>query len=243
MTTSTTPRSAARLGRALDAPGSSERLQAVLAAGTMPEPGFVDILVARCGVEPDFYVRDMLTWALTRHPADVTVPLLLDEVRAGSTQARSQALHTLSKVGDPRGWRAVTTAVLQDPDDDVARAAWRTAVVLVPDGAEAGLAATLATQLGRGGRDVRLSLSRAMAGLGDAAEAVLAEAATRGGVEARIHAVATRRLLGDPDEAFDASVFEARRIVALMDAPEPDAPGPDAPPVDQPPDGGARADR
>jgi len=40
----------------------SARLQAALAAGSRPDPRYVDVLVERSGIEPDFYVRDMLTW-------------------------------------------------------------------------------------------------------------------------------------------------------------------------------------
>lgn len=231
MTKSTTPQltiAAERLNAALNAPDSSARLQAALAAGTRPEPEYIGSLVARCAVEPDFYVRDMLTWALARHRAALTVPLLLGELRTGAAQARSQALHTLSKIGDPRGWPAITHELLRDPDDEVARSAWRAAAVLAPEEARAELAVTLATQLGRGDRDVRLSLSRALAGLGEAADAALAAAATRGDVESRTHAIATQRLVRDPDESFDASVFEAKRTVALKDAPVAVAPLPDA---------------
>ncbi|MBK0419836.1 HEAT repeat domain-containing protein [Leucobacter sp. CSA1] len=91
------------LGRALENPNPSSRLRAALAAGTHPEPGDVPVLIRRCGTEPDFFVRDRLTWALTRHPADTTVPLLLEALQPDSApQARAQALHTLSKVGDDR---------------------------------------------------------------------------------------------------------------------------------------------
>lgn len=83
---------------------SSVRLRAALAVGTAPDPRFVDKLVERCGIEPEFFVRDMLTWALTRHPVSMTLPALLREVRSERAQARSQALHTLSKIGDGRAW-------------------------------------------------------------------------------------------------------------------------------------------
>lgn len=200
---------------ALASPDPSVRLQAALAAGTRVDPATIEPLIARCGVEPDFYVRDMLTWALTRHRADVTVPLLLNEIRTGGTQARSQALHTLSKIGDPRGWAAITPEVLQDSADDVARSAWRAAVILVPTAESATLASILATQLGRGDRAVQLSLSRALVELGPAAFSVLAEAATSGRDEVRIHAAATQRLAENVDEGFDTAVFEAKRQVAL----------------------------
>jgi HEAT repeat protein len=211
-----------RLREALSSPAPSARLQAALSAGTHPHPGHVGTLVERCAVEPDFYVRDMLTWSLTRHPASTTVPRLLEEVGSPEPQARSQALHTLSKIGDPRGWTAVTRELLHDPDDEVARSAWRAAVVLVPAGSEAQLAGALAAQLGRGDRDVRLSLSRALAALGDAAVPVLADAAEHPDPGVRAHAIATERLLRHPDEGFDAAIAEAQRIVALTDAPIPD---------------------
>ncbi|MQS39633.1 HEAT repeat domain-containing protein, partial [Streptomyces katsurahamanus] len=115
---------------------SSVRLQAALAVGTNPDPGFIGKLIERCAIEPEFYVREMLTWALTRHTASMTVPVLLDEVRSEHAQARSQALHTLSKIGDRQAWPAITPALLSDADDEVARSAWRAAVVLVPEGEE-----------------------------------------------------------------------------------------------------------
>lgn len=119
----------ARLTEALADPASSTRMQTALAAGTRPQAEYVEALVARCAVEPDFSVRDTLTWALTRHPSATTVPLLLTEAREGGDQARSQALHTLSKIGDPAGWAVITDEVLRDPHDEVARSAWRAAVI------------------------------------------------------------------------------------------------------------------
>ncbi|KXK60913.1 hypothetical protein AWW66_16295 [Micromonospora rosaria] len=204
-----------RLLDALAARDSSTRLKAALAIGTRPEPGFVDALVARCAVEPNFFVRDMLTWALTRLPAEVTVPRLRTELGSARTQARSQALHTLSKIGDRSAWSAITRSLLHDPDDEVARTAWRTAVVLVPDGERAALAAELATQFGRGDREVRLSLSRALVALGEVVEPVLRTAATHHDATVRAHAQATERLLHDPEAGFDLAVDEAIRVVAL----------------------------
>lgn len=205
-----------RLIEALGAGDSSTRLQAALTIGTRPDgPGLVEALVARCAIEPDFYVRDMLTWALTRFPAGDTVPRLLAELRSPVAQARSQSLHTLSKIGDRNVWPAITRSLLRDADDEVARSAWRAAVVLVPDGEKTGLAAELATQLGRGDRTLQLSLSRALVALGPMIEPVLEAAVTSTDPDVRAHAVATERLLRDPDAGFDQAVDEAKRIVAL----------------------------
>lgn len=193
----------------------SVRLRAALAVGTAPDPRFVDTLVERCAVEPEFFVRDMLTWALTRHPVARTLPALFREVRSERAQARSQALHTLSKIGDGQAWPAITRALLTDDDDEVARSAWRAAVLLVPEGEEPALAAVLSTQLGRGGRETQLSLSRALVALGEVIVPALRAAATGAEPRVRTHALATERLLRDPDAGFEFAIEEAKRAVAL----------------------------
>ncbi|MGQ4598111.1 HEAT repeat domain-containing protein [Nocardia sp. R6R-6] len=212
-----------RLLAALAAANSSTRLAAALEAGTRPEPGFVDALIERCGIEPDFFVRDMLTWALTRFPSGITVAKLRAELRSEHAQARSQALHTLSKIGDKSAWSAITRALLHDADDEVARSAWRAAVVLVPEGEKDGLAAELARQFSRGDREVQLSLSRALVALGDVVDPVLRTAMASHDPAVRAHAGATQRLLRDPDAGFDLAVDAARRVVALGPDQEPAA--------------------
>ncbi|MBO3085961.1 HEAT repeat domain-containing protein [Cellulomonas fengjieae] len=207
-----------RLRDALEAPSSSVRLRAALAAGSAPAPDDIEVLVARCGVEPDFFVRDMLTWALTRHDTSAVVARLLPELGSPTARARAQALHALSKIGRPDVWSAIT-ALLLDEDDEVARTAWRTAAGLVPAGGEEGLARTLATQLGRGDRDTQLSLSRALVALGEEAASVVDRAKTHPDPGVRAHAIATERLIGDPDHGFDAAIADARRFVALRDSP------------------------
>ncbi|MET8339204.1 HEAT repeat domain-containing protein [Streptosporangium canum] len=194
---------------------SSVRLRAALELGTTPDPRFIDKLIERCAIEPEFYVRDMLTWALTRHSASMTIPKLLHEVRSERAQARSQALHTLSKIGDRQAWPAITRALLSDADDEVARSAWRTAVVLVPEGEEPELAAVLSTQLGRGERETQLSLSRALIALGEMISPTLRAAMMDLDPRVRAHAIATERLLRDPDTGFEFAIEEAKRVVAL----------------------------
>ncbi|WP_339151264.1 HEAT repeat domain-containing protein [Streptomyces sp. F41] len=194
---------------------ASVRLRAALAIGSAPDPRYIGPLVGRCATEPEFFVRDMLTWALNRHPVTLTLPVLLLELRSERPQARSQALHTLSKIGDPRAWLAITRALLTDPDDEVARSAWRAAVVLVPEGEEPALAMVLATQLGRGGHETQLSLSRALVALGEPVVAALLPARTAADPAVRAHALATERLLRDPETGFGFAIEEAKRVVAL----------------------------
>ncbi|WP_427896095.1 HEAT repeat domain-containing protein [Kribbella sp. GL6] len=199
----------------LAAADTSARLRAAMAAGAEADPALAGVLVARCGVEPDFFVRDMLTWALIQLPRSVTVPLVVTELDSTNAQARSQALHTLSKLKDPATWPALTRELLHDPNDEVRRTAWRTAVGLVPAGQEQQLAAELATELGRGDRDVQLSLSRALVELGDAASDALALALVSPKAKVQAHAQATERLLHDPGANFGALLDEAKRAVAL----------------------------
>ncbi|MEU8172356.1 HEAT repeat domain-containing protein [Microbispora hainanensis] len=215
MTTQEGDTNTLRVLHALEDGDSSVRLKAVLAVGTAPDPRYVGKLIERCAIEPDFYVRDMLTWALTRHPSSMTVPKLVDELRSERAQARSQALHTLSKIGDRRAWPAITRALLTDADDEVARSAWRAAVVLVPDEEEFELAGVLATQLGRGERETQLSLSRAMVGLGEVIKPILREATASRDERVRRHAIATERLLRDPDAGFEFAIEEAKRVAVL----------------------------
>ena len=206
----------AHLSAALVADDASTRLKAALAIGSNPEPGLVDAVVARCAIEPDFYVRDMLTWALTRLPAQITVPRLLAQLHSERAQARSQALHTLSKIKDAAAWPAITRSLLRDTDDEVARSAWRAAVVLVPDGQQMALAEELAAQLGRGDPKVQLSLSRALVALGEEVIGpVLREALSSGDPAVHAHASATERLLREPDAGSEPAVNEAKRQFAL----------------------------
>ncbi|MEV6426243.1 HEAT repeat domain-containing protein [Nocardia sp. NPDC051463] len=208
----------ARLVDALAGADSSTRLRAALSAGTLGDPRLAQALVARCAVEPDFFVRDMLTWALCRLPAAITVPRLLGELGSDITQARSQALHTLSKVGDRSAWPAVST-LLHDEHDEVALSAWRAAAVLVPPGKEGELAADMATALGRGDHHVQLGLSRALAALGAASAPVLDVAMASPDPRVRAHAEATQRLRRDPDSGFTLSLEMATRVaVTGLDA-------------------------
>jgi HEAT repeat protein len=152
---------------------------------------------------------------MTRLPAEITVPRLRTELHSERAQARSQALHTLSKIGDGSVWPSITRSLLHDADDEVARSAWRAAVILVPAGEQKGLAAELAAQLGRGDRNVQLSLSRALVALGDVIEPALQTAMASADPTVCAHARATELFLHDPEAGFDSAIDEAKRIVAL----------------------------
>ncbi|MDA2814150.1 HEAT repeat domain-containing protein [Nocardiopsis sp. RSe5-2] len=221
MDTTHSPGRTAQHGRkaaALSAGETSVRLQAALAAGSSPDPALLETLVERCAVEPDFFVRDMLAWALLRLPAERTLPRIRRELGSERPQARSQALHLLSKIGEEGTRTWITRDLLHDANDQVARTAWRVAAVLVPEDAEEEkerLAGELVQELGRGDRGVRLSLSRALADLGEVVAPLLEKAAEDSDPVVAAHARATERLRQDPESGFDAAVEEAERVVAL----------------------------
>ena len=203
------------LGDTLQDPRPSVRLRAVMDAGTRADPADLDVLVARCAVEDDFFVRDMLTWALTRLPSERVLPAAIAELGRPEPLARSQALHTLSKLGDASAYDAVCEH-LDDVEDEVARAAWRTATGLAPESERPALARALVAQLGRGDDETRLSLGRAFVALGEeVAGPVLAAAAERRDPAVRAHAAEAERLLADPSAASELAVARARREVAL----------------------------
>jgi HEAT repeat protein len=157
----------ATLESMLASPDQSVRLKAALAAGTYPEPEYIEILIHQCAIETDFFVRDTLSWALMRNDIDAVVVRLEIELVSENIQAKSQAIHTLSKIGDKKNYYLITDAMLFDPDDFVASTAWRAASVLVPEIEKPSLVAKLITQLGRGDSDVQFALTRFLCAIGD----------------------------------------------------------------------------
>ncbi|TGD31694.1 HEAT repeat domain-containing protein [Brevibacterium sp. S22] len=209
-----------RLIEALGASNPQQRLQAAMTVGTRAEARDLDVLIARCRVEPDFFVRDMLTWALTRLPADDAVPRLIAELDSTLPQAISQSLHTLSKIGDVRAWPAmdptrIGTALIAHSDAEVARSAWRAAVAVVPGESREELASSLVTQLGRGDIEMQKSLSRALVALGEDLVSVVDERLHAEDDTVRAHAMATRGMFDDPDAGFAHALDAAKRVVAL----------------------------
>ena len=160
----------------LASPDQSVRLKAALAAGTYPEIEFIEVLISQCAIESDFFVRDTLSWALMRNDVAKVVERLKTELQSSNPQAKSQAIHTLSKIGDKTNYSLITDEMLFDPDDFIASTAWRVASVLVPDGQKVILVKKLITQLGRGDSDIQFGLTRFLCALGECIVKPLTEA-------------------------------------------------------------------
>jgi hypothetical protein len=166
----------ATLQTLLASPNQSVRLKAALAAGTYPEIEFIEVLISQCAIESDFFVRDTLSWALMRNDVAKVVERLKTELQSSNPQAKSQAIHTLSKIGDKTNYSLITDEMLFDPDDFIASTAWRVASVLVPDGQKVILVKKLITQLGRGDSDIQFGLTRFLCALGECIVKPLTEA-------------------------------------------------------------------
>jgi len=166
----------ANLQTLLASPDQSVRLKAALAAGTYPVVVFIEVLISQCAHEPDFFVRDTLSWALMRNDVTKVVKRLETELESSNPQAKSQAIHTLSKIGDKANYPLITDEMLFDPDDFMASTAWRVASVLVPDDQKMILVKKLITQLGRGDSDIQFGLTRFLCALGECIVEPLMEA-------------------------------------------------------------------
>jgi HEAT repeat protein len=167
----------ATLQELLNSPNQSVRLKAALAAGTYPNPDQIETLISQCASESDFFVRDTLSWALMRHDQTSVVEQLKIELKSENPQARSQALHTLSKIGDKGNYVLITRDLLLDSDDFVASTAWRSASVLVPEKDKQALVELLISQLGRGDSDIQFGLTRFLCAIGQPIVAPLTQAA------------------------------------------------------------------
>jgi len=178
----------ATLKELLNSPNQSVRLKAALAAGTYPDPDQIEILISQCASESDFFVRDTLSWALMRHDQKSVVDHLRIELKSENSQARSQALHTLSKIGDKENYILITRDLLLDSDDFVASTAWRSASVLVPDADKQALVELLISQLGRGDSDTQFGLTRFLCAIGQPIVAPLTQAAQSLDEVVRTHA-------------------------------------------------------
>ncbi len=178
----------ATLKALLESSDKSVRLKAALAAGTYPDPDFIDVLVSQCSHEPDFFVRDTLSWALIRNDIPKVIDRLKPELVSENIQAKSQALHTLTKIGDKKFYSLITHEHLFDSNDKVAVTAWRAASVLAPESEVVALTEILVTQLGRGDSDVQFDLTRFLCGLGDAIIEPLTEATKSPKEEISVHA-------------------------------------------------------
>lgn len=90
-------------------PDKNTRSAAVIALGNLGLPA-LDALLSTVGTEPDFYIREDITWALVRLGEAAFAPLvgLLGHI---DPAVRHHAAHTLGKIGDRRATDALIAAL------------------------------------------------------------------------------------------------------------------------------------
>lgn len=188
--------------------GSMNNLQAVMTAGIKADPHTIPALIKQCGVEEDFYVRDMLTWALTRMPQDEVIPLLVTELDAETPFGASQALHTFSKLKNTSVWAELKSRPQLLHRSDTKVTAWRSYAGLVPEKDAPWLLEELGQELDQGDTDTQRSLSRAIVELGNRGASISAFLGRFKGPHTR----ATLALWEDPDADFAANLHLARKV-------------------------------
>ena len=126
-----------------------------------------------------------------RHDIGKVVERLKSELNSDNPQAKSQALHTLSKIGDKQFYTLITNEHHFDPLDKVAVTAWRAASVLVPENERFALTRVLISQLGRGDSDLQFDLTRFLCALGDVIIQPLQQLSSSEDENVRLHAAFT----------------------------------------------------
>lgn len=91
-------------------PNRNIRSHAALALGKFGDESAVDALLEALYTEPDFFVREDITWALARM-GDTAIEPLIDLLKHDNPEARHAAAHTLGKIADKRAVEALIGAL------------------------------------------------------------------------------------------------------------------------------------
>ncbi|WNB84700.1 HEAT repeat domain-containing protein [Cellulomonas sp. ATA003] len=183
----------------VSSPDRDVRQAAALALGELAAPTSALALVTRLWAEPDFFVRETLTWAVTRVAVAAT-PLVVDTLRQPDPALRVQALHVLSKIADPATTDAVLPLAADDNPDVAAKARWALTRIGDPRAIPA-----LAARLGTGDDNSRNGTTRDLASFDRAAVPTLIKALASGEPPARRHAAEVLCFIGSgAEDAADA---------------------------------------
>lgn len=201
------------------------RIRAALNLGAERRLDALPDLVERLTCEPDFFVRENLTWAVVRM-AEEALPSLVALLKHPNASARLQVVHTLSKIADPRATDALLQ-VLDDPDAEVAR---RAIFALGRINSPQALTA-LGAGLGDVDAERRSTLSTAIQGFGSAALIPLTRSLQHEQTGVRAHAADILGLIGHADaiptlaRALKDSEWDVRfaALSALGQLPDPQA--------------------
>ncbi|MFB9991393.1 HEAT repeat domain-containing protein [Deinococcus oregonensis] len=176
-------------------PDKNVRIQAALDLGAAQHRAALPNLIERLGREPDFFVRENLTWAIVRMGTDAVTPLL-GLLEHSDAAVRLQAVHALSKMADPESAAALGQAV-RNPEHEVARKA----IFALGQLNHSEALNTLVAEVGHPDAERRTTLSTALVKFGQAALPPLQELLQHPEAQQRAHAADILGLIGEPAAA------------------------------------------
>jgi len=158
------------------------RSQAALTLGRQPDADALPALLDALSTDPDFFVREDITWALLRL-GEAAVDPLMDLLKSESADARHHAAHTLGKIGDPRAVDALIHVLGDSHPMVVMKAAFTLGQLKDTKAVPA-----LVPLLGHEDREVQTSVTRAMESFAPTSIPYLIEALQSEHWQARVHA-------------------------------------------------------
>lgn len=181
----------------LSDPDKNARLRAVMALGQSGDPAALPVLLDRLRAEPDFFVRDNMSWAIASCGAVAVEPLIAlleDELPT----VRYQAAHALSKLRDARAVPALL-ATLHDADADVALKA----VYALGRIGDVRALPALTQEIGSGSRERRTRREEALEAFGEDAIPHVSAMLTHADTAVRVEVVEVLGVIGG-ERAADA---------------------------------------
>lgn len=177
---------------ALVHPDKDVRQRAAVAIGQRSDPTLAPAIAELLWDEPDFFVRETLTWVLTRTPA-TAVEAAIDALHDTEVGVRLQALHLLSKLADPDSSAKVAKHI-DDPNPVVAdKARWALARIGDPSAIP-----LLVQQLGATDLTTRDSMTNTLSQFGTPAVPTVAAALHHADPSVRAHAADVLCYIGSP---------------------------------------------
>lgn len=180
-------------------PDRDIRQAAALALGTRSDESTVQTLAESLWQEPDFFVRETMTWALAR-VQDAALPVVVQALlESRISEVRTQALHVLSKFRDPSTVEVIGT-LIEDPDEEVAhKARWALARIGEPQAFP-----PLVALMGGDDETQRNKLTDNLAEFGAVAVPSMVEALSSSDAMVRRHAADVLCFIGSPDAEIAA---------------------------------------
>ena len=166
------------------------RQAAALSVGELADPAAAPGLLARLWSEPDPFVCETLSWAVTR-VAPAATPLLLEALSSAHAATLDRALHVLSKIADPATVDAMIPLAADADPRVAAKARWALTRIGDPRAIPA-----LVAHLGVGDDTTRNGVTRDLASFGARAVPALVAALTRGETHVRRHAAEALCFIG-----------------------------------------------